>query len=433
MLVRHLAWLLCLSLIACSSDDSDAAPAGSGGSGGAGGVSGGTGGVSGGGAGGIGGASGVGGSAGTSGTGGTGGTIEDASVAGSDASDPNDAATDAGNILEGPFAIDALPFPIEPGEAITAPNGQWSFVGFPDARCANGTPTGIAINPVADAKGLLVFMQGGGACWDAEMCLVTKSSVHLEDTVDETVVLPEAGNLSGLFDHANEANPFKDYAYVYIPYCTGDVHIGTATKTYSNATDTKTVHHYGALNVTLYLERLIPTFPQLERVVVSGISAGGFGATFNWWRYQGAFPNARVDVLDDAGLIVDPAGDRWQQMIDAWKIALPPGCDACRERMSAYLPFYGEHLIAPRRYALVGFLGDAVIGQFFGLTAAEIETELLARRAAAADNQKTFFLSGTQHSIIGEAPFTMATDGSDFFSWLLKLASDDPTWDHAGP
>jgi hypothetical protein len=350
------------------------------------------------------------------------------------AQQPLDAASDAGAASAGPFAVAALPFPIEPGEPIDAPDEQWTFVGFPNSRCANGTPTGIAINPVAGAvKGLLVFMQGGGACWDAQTCLVAHSSVHLDDTVGEAVILSEARALSGLFQHDNAGNPFSGYAYVYMPYCTGDLHAGTKSTPYDGPNGTETVHHHGGRNVAAYLARLIPSFPELERVVVTGISAGGFGATFNWWRYQAAFPRARVDVLDDAGLIVDAPDDRWSTMVEAWAMVLPPGCTECRRRMSAFLPFYGEHLVAPRRYALTGFLGDAVIASYFGLTSDQVGVQLLALRAGAAANHKTFFLSGTQHSVIGEGALMTASDGASFLPWLLELAGDGPAWDHAGP
>jgi hypothetical protein len=387
-----------------------------------------------GGASGTGGTSATGGAGGTSETGGAGGISGGSGAsddAGLDASDAGDASYphDAGGASDGPFAIDALPFPIEPGEPIEAPDEQWTFIAFPEARCANGTPTGIAINPIAGAKGLLVFMQGGGACWDATMCLVERSSAHLVDTVDATVVLGEAAGLNGLFQHDNAANPFRDYAYVYMPYCTGDLHSGTAPHAY----DGQTIHHVGGLNVIEYLERLVATFPDVERVVVSGISAGGFGATFNWWRYQAAFPRARVDVLNDAGLIVDPADTRWSIMQAAWSMMLPPGCAACSERMTAFLPFYGEHMVAPRRYALTGFLGDAVIARVFGLSSAELEVQLLELRAGAAENQKTFYLAGMQHTVIGEGALTIASDGASLVPWLVELASDTPSWDHAGP
>jgi hypothetical protein len=140
-----------------------------------------------------------------------------------------------------------------------------------------------------------------------------------------------------------------------------------------------------------------------------------------------------VDIWDDAGLLVDPAGTRWQTMVSAWQMVLPPGCDACDERVSAWLPYYGRHLVAPRRYALSGYLGDAVIAGYFGLTGPQMEAQLLTLRQGAAANQKTFFLSGTQHSVIGEGAFTVASDGSSLLPWILDYARDAVAWDHAGP
>jgi hypothetical protein len=58
--------------------------------------------------------------------------------------------------------------------------------------------------------------------------------------------------------------------------------------------------------------------------------------------------------------------------------------------------------VSPRRYALSGYLAAAVIGGHFGLTSPQLEAQLLTLRQGAAANQKTFFLSGTQHSVIGE-------------------------------
>jgi hypothetical protein len=319
------------------------------------------------------------------------------------------------------------------GAAIEAPSDRWTFVAFPGSRCANGTPTGIAINPLADPAGLLVFMQGGGACWDADTCLVNPSSAHLEDNVGRATVLAEAGDLGGLFDHGNQANPFRDFAYVYMPYCTGDLHAGTSAQAYDSGSGKVTIEHQGGRNVEQYLERLVATFPDIERVVVTGISAGGFGATFNWWRYQDAFSWARVDVWNDAGLLVDPADARWQTMVTAWKMVLPPGCDACAERLSAWLPFYAEQLGAPRRYALSGYLRDAVISEYFGLTGRQIETQMQALRGNTSPSQKTFFLNGSRHSVLAEGALSVASDGCSLVPWILQYSGDDDAWDHAGP
>jgi len=57
----------------------------------------------------------------------------------------------------------------------------------------------------------------------------------------------------------------------------------------------------------------------------------------------------------------------------------------------------------------------------------------LALRQDASPNQKTFFLSGAQHSVIGEGAVTVAGDGSSLLPWILQFALDDPEWDHAGP
>jgi Pectinacetylesterase len=333
----------------------------------------------------------------------------------------------------GAFALPGLPHPIAPGAPIAAPERVWSYVAFDDAYCANGSTTGIAINPVAGAKGLVIFLQGGGACWDATTCLVSNTSIHLHEDVKESTVLPEAQALTGVFDRSSASNPFRDHAFVYSAYCTGDMHAGSAIASYAGASGLVSIHHVGARNLDAYLARLVATWPDLEHVLISGISAGGFGATLNWWRVQGAFPHARVDVFDDAGLIVDPSDDRFANMVVTWQMPLPPGCSDCGTKLSAWLPFYGAHLTAPRRYGLAGFLGDAVIGSYFALDAQTISDRLLELRAAAAPNQKTFYLSGTQHSVLGEGGSLTTSDGTNLGVWFLQMATDHPAWEHAGP
>jgi hypothetical protein len=384
---------------------------------------------------------GAGNSAGSAGTGGAGaggaGVGGDAGAGGAGADGDAGAHLDASAHRDagsaGPWAVPALPFTVGPGEPIAASDHAWSFVPFEDARCANGTSTGLAIKTAPEPKGLLIFLQGGGACWDANTCLTLDAAVHVRDTVDETVVLSELNELAGLFDHTSPLNPFRDYAFVYIPYCTGDLHSGTRSATYQGGSGPVTLQHVGGRNMEAYLARLVPTFAGVERVVLSGVSAGGFGATLNWWRVQNAFSQARVDLWDDAGLLVDPNDSRWVDMQAQWGAVLPPACAACADRLSAFPAFYAQHLIAPRRYALSGFLGDAVISGYFGIDAAAIEAQLLAERADAATNHKTFFLEGSLHSVLGDGLALSASDGQSLVPWLHLFEGDDPSWDHAGP
>jgi Pectinacetylesterase len=368
----------------------------------------------------------------TAGTSSTAGTMAGAAGQATEQLDASTEATADAGTVRGPFAPMGLDYDVPEGAPIDAPAGGWTYVAFPEAKCANGTSTGIALQPSASPEGLLIFMQGGGACWDATTCLELDASVHLKDTVGESIVLAEAGQVP-LFNREQVLNPFRNYHYVYIPYCTGDLHSGSRAETYQGMSGPVTIHHHGGLNVDAYLSRLVPTFADEERVVISGISAGGYGATLNWWRYQAAFDEARVDVFNDAGLMLDASDDRYTKMVSAWGMMLPPGCDACDDKMSAWLPFYAGPLGAPRRYALAGFTGDAVIGQYFGLDANMIEAGLLAQRAATGPNQKTLLLPGTKHSVLGEGLLDMASDGASLLPWLAAFESDSTSWDHAGP
>src|SRR5688572_12467677 len=53
---------------------------------------------------------------------------------------------------------------------ISVEDGIWTWVPFSDALCADGSTTGLGIHRNGDDKTLLLYLQGGGACWDAESC-----------------------------------------------------------------------------------------------------------------------------------------------------------------------------------------------------------------------------------------------------------------------
>ena len=57
--------------------------------------------------------------------------------------------------------------------AIMAPDNTWTYVPFPGAVCMNGTPTGIGINKTSASKNLVIFMQGGNACFNLASCGIT--------------------------------------------------------------------------------------------------------------------------------------------------------------------------------------------------------------------------------------------------------------------
>ena len=105
---------------------------------------------------------------------------------------------------------------------------------------------------------------------------------------------------NGILDRTNPANPVKDWNFVFVPYCTGDVHGGNnPTGTVAGVAGTQQFVGYASMG--LYVARLVPTFPATTRVLLTGVSAGGFGSVAAYGPVSRAFASAHVDMIDDSG------------------------------------------------------------------------------------------------------------------------------------
>jgi hypothetical protein len=314
---------------------------------------------------------------------------------------------------------------------IVAPARTWTWVPFPNSYCANGTTTGIGINP-GDAGGrLLIFMNGGGACWDELTCYTVKSASYIESGYGASQFAGDAATLltSSLFDRTDMANPFRNDSFVFVPYCTGDVHAGSNPTAVWGTHPTK---HVGFQNMSAYLLRVAPTFSGASRVILSGSSAGGFGALANWYQTQHAFGALRVDLLDDSGptlpapYLTETLEQTWR---NAWNLAAasPPGCTQCATDLDAVVAFYGTSMTG-HRAALLSYTQDSVIGLFYQLSGPQVEAGLgaLATEMAPYDIWRHFYVAGSTHTILG-APDT-TSDGVSLRTFITKMVTDDPTW-----
>ena len=140
---------------------------------------------------------------------------------------------------------------------------------------------------VGNPRKLLIALDGGGACWDANTCIgsALAGDPIYEPVVDET---PDSlANAGGLGDINNPENPFSDYTQVFVPYCTGDIHWGSKDTQYvytlpDNSQLPWTIHHRGFDNNVAVLEWLL-NYYQTEigfapkKVILAGSSAGGYG------------------------------------------------------------------------------------------------------------------------------------------------------------
>ncbi len=169
--------------------------------------------------------------------------------------------------------------------------------------CSSGTPFQFYAKTSNVSDNLLIFFNGGGACWFGQACdLSSQPNIHSPfSDMDQN-----NPNLSkGIFDFENTENPFADFDMVFIPYCTGDVHIGSGERTYSyqnvaGENVSYTTHHNGFENSTKSLNWIYENFTAVDNVVVAGSSAGAIASSFYSGLVAEHFSSAPVTLIADA-------------------------------------------------------------------------------------------------------------------------------------
>jgi Pectinacetylesterase len=331
---------------------------------------------------------------------------------------------------------------IPKGSPITATAETWTWVPFPDAECANGAATGIGVNLSSTPNArVLIYLEGGGACWSDLTCYTLMSAAYFTTGYDEADFVTESASVlnvpGGFFDRTTSANPFQDYNYVYLPYCTGDVFGGNNVVKFPSGT----AHFVGYANVGAFLSRIVPTFPDADRVILAGSSAGGFGAAINWWRTQQAFGSIRVDLIDDSGTampdsILGDAGVSLEQTQGAaWNIssAIPPGCTSCAHDLSTLYGYY-EKEFSTHRAALLSYEEDTVLPSFFGITEAQFTAGLnqdIGTYFGSASALKYFTNAGAGH-VLWFTP-TLTTGTTTVQEFITQMITDDPSWASVHP
>ncbi len=184
-----------------------------------------------------------------------------------------------------------------------------------DTVCSRGTPYRYFVRPGKVNK-LVVEFRGGGACWNDLTCGFAESLFQEEADADPWVV--EEDQASGIYDHARDDNPFKDWHHVYIPYCTGDIHWGNHEMTYGSGASQFTIQHKGAVNAKAALDWTFQHVSAPEQVMVTGCSAGAYGSIMWSAHVRDHYEKAKVLQLADsgAGVITETF---FQDSFPSWK------------------------------------------------------------------------------------------------------------------
>lgn len=176
------------------------------------------------------------------------------------------------------------------GSEAAVPRG-WQKV-EPGGRtaCARGGKYAFWIRH-GDPKRLLVFFQGGGGCFDETTCAL--GSRWFDDRVDAE---DAPRYQDGVLDMSNAENPFRGWSVVYIPSCSGDVHVGDAAVTYGSIR----VQQRGWVNAHAALARAYREFSDPDVVFVTGCSAGSVGSAFHADAIVRQYSDARVTQVGDS-------------------------------------------------------------------------------------------------------------------------------------
>ncbi len=362
----------------------------------------------------------------------TGGGLDDGGTA--DAGENGDAGTngDAGMETDGGTTDGGTDGGSTTEGAISAPKETWTWVDFPTSKCGNGSATGIGVNLTDASTDVFVYMEGGGACWDGFTCFTLQSASNLNTGYGAQQFANAPYRNAFAVNRSQEANPFRDMSFVYVPYCTGDVHAGDAVQTYGSNPQ---VYHKGGPNVDAFLERLAPTFPNATRIFLTGSSAGGFGAQLNYDRFVRAFPNAEVHVLADSAQMINPGGTRLAEWQASWNMVLPEACPDCGTDFTLY-PEYLATTYPNRRFALTAYTQDQTLRTFFGYTGAVYEQhtrDLLADRYDPYPHTRYFLLAGSQHTMLGSLGTLAAPSGKTLNSWVTEWVNGDAAWANVQP
>lgn len=324
-----------------------------------------------------------------------------------------------------------IAFPAQLGGGVNSQSGrepritEWKQV-HPggDTGCAFGTPFSFFFREGTDQSTLLIYFEGGGACWEWVSC---------SGMFDTSVSNSELAGFRGIFDFTNPANPFARHSVVFIPYCTGDVHIGDTIRHYGAPATTRPVAHNGYRNVEAVLHWVRKTIERSPaHITVAGTSAGAYGALFYAPRVAELFPAAAVQLIGDSGV---PLLNNYPAVLKSWgtvgvvrRIRRIDGSITDRELT---LERAHEYFASRRPKALLAQITsdrDAIQSAFYLISgspqAREATYALLDSLEASIPAYRSFVIAGSDHGLlVTDQLYSYAADDIRLIDWLQHLVA----------
>ena len=353
-------------------------------------------------------------------------------------------ATDAGSTYQGRPPLNGLA-------------EGWNTI-FPggDTTCLYGTEYGFFVKP-GDPERIMISFPGGAACWSGLTC-----SDEPRGRVDEgpKTIGPDdsPAGTQGIFAAENPENPFREFTYVHVGYCTGDMHIGDAVRSNDGwigegRRPSELLHFKGYRNAMSVLEWVYENLPAPELVVVGGYTSGSYGAPLYVSLIADHYSQAAVRHIGDGNGALH-IGERLRPLIEAWdSLTLLRSHPGFGSLTAEGFNFEDLTVAAARRHPDIVFTQaatarDAVFSElleYLGIDAPILEVIEAGQRyvKARVPNYRTYVAGGDKHILglgyfdsipqrgnrnrglpdIYDRFYSYAVDGRRYRDWIADLVA----------
>lgn len=313
--------------------------------------------------------------------------------------------------------------------------GQWTFIDVEGSQCRDGSPTGIGVRLQDGADDLVIYLEGGGACFNGLTCATNPSSFS---EVDFSEKVAQVGN-AGLFSTGAD-NPVGDYNMVYVPYCTGDVHAGSAVNSTGLGGALGPQQFVGHLNVQRALSLLGDGLDTPGKVLLAGSSAGGLGVLFNFDEVADTFRDSDLFMVDDSGPVVYADNVLSPELVGGLvqlynaSVALPNAPQLfARDGFQGIYNYYAD-TYPNATFGFSSYLGDDVFQGFFGfgqpdeITDEEFAAGLRDLRGRLSNDWATYYAEGDAHTfLLVPSRYAGTSAGVVYSDWLGDILDGRPT------
>ncbi|WP_026508966.1 pectin acetylesterase-family hydrolase [Butyrivibrio sp. MC2013] len=346
-------------------------------------------------------------------------------------------------------------------EGMEAEMGSWYRVPLADGMSGDGSAYHIYVKK-AQSKDLIIFFSGGGVAWNEYTAARPSTGGRItagEPNFYWNNLRPftQIMNIKvGITEDINPRNLFKDWNQLVISYATGDLHVGRNEFPYKDEEGKENIlHFHGYDNYKAAMEAAKGLFPDPERLLIAGDSAGGFAVPALAEEIaDDHYPLVRdITLLSDSSLLLydkwkETARDIWRcpdhlwQAIESDNITLDWYKRLVKSSPGRFRCLYASSV---RDYLLAAYLNDMeyrIYGSY-----SEVQEEYFDQMKEMIGELKEldagfhFFISdfknmmlikggmrgGTTHTLVRTLNFhNPGPDGVSMERWLYDAVNGDP-------